>query len=83
MVDGWARRWLLVAAATILAPGALWGAWTAVGPASPFCAVIAAVTSTGVRLKFVSLFGSSHTRIAYCEPNSVTVPTPSIRLIGS
>ena len=48
-----------------------------------FCAVIAEAMSLGVSLNLSSRFGSSQTRIAYCEPNTCTVPTPLTRLIGS
>ncbi|MNV49032.1 hypothetical protein D3C71_1409700 [compost metagenome] len=48
-----------------------------------FCAWMAFFTSSGVRLKLLSLLGSSQMRMAYCEPNSMVSPTPSTRLMGS
>ena len=48
-----------------------------------FWAWIAEVTSPVVSPKRLSLSGSSQIRIAYCEPNTVTSPTPSTREIGS
>jgi len=48
-----------------------------------FWAWMALLTSSGVRLKLISLSGLSHTRMAYCEPNKVVSPTPSTRLSAS
>ena len=48
-----------------------------------FCAWIAAITSLGISLKLRQLGGSSQMRIAYCEPNTLTSPTPGSRPIGS
>nr|WP_276602871.1 hypothetical protein [Nannocystis pusilla] len=48
-----------------------------------FWAWIAALTSSGVILYEMSLSGFSQIRIAYCEPNACTSPTPGTRLIGS
>ncbi len=48
-----------------------------------FCTEIAWITSVGVRSNWLSLLGSSHTRMAYWAPNSWVVPTPCTRLSGS
>ncbi|MNG33461.1 hypothetical protein D3C84_1197180 [compost metagenome] len=48
-----------------------------------FCAVIAVLTSTGVRLKLFSLAGSSQIRMAYWAPKTWKSPTPAVREIGS
>ncbi|MNT34069.1 hypothetical protein D3C72_1700260 [compost metagenome] len=65
-----------------------WPLTDGVPPSSPadtsaFCACTAVITSAGVRLKLCSLAGSSQIRMAYCEPNRVTSPTPATRLSGS
>ncbi len=74
--------------ASVMVACSTWPGTDGVPPSEPpatctFCACKAVCTSTGVRPKLVSLLASSQIRIAYCEPNSVTVPTPSIRLTGS
>ncbi len=46
-----------------------------------FCAWTALETSSGVSRYFVSWWGLSQIRIAYCEPKVTTSPTPEIRLM--
>ena len=55
--------------------------WPAV--TSAFWAVMAARTSEGVRLYLASLSASIQMRMTYLPPKTLTVPTPSVRLISS
>ncbi len=44
---------------------------------------MAAAMSVLVKPKLLSFSGSSHTRIAYCDPNICTSPTPCVRFSWS
>ena len=50
-------------------PGATWA----------FCARMAVLTSLADKFKPCNLAGSIHTRMAFSEPNTCTLPMPSIR----
>ena len=78
----WRRVWAVMVAVS------RWPSTAGSPPSWPaeicaFCAMTAPWTSSGVIRYCVSRSGLSQIRIAYCEPNAFTSPTPGTRLIWS